>query len=164
MELLAAQTVIKKRQRGCLPLLMKADDAIEKNDAVRQFGAATPVLMVLTSDKGWPYSRDTIQDLPKDVFVNCEVERVWQIVKGDLTAWFSPHGGTDFTPERRVLIGTPGIGKSMAADSYLLYQLLHYDAEKLQMVAYRIAERTFLFDKTSRTVPAYGTTPVMRLL
>ncbi|RNC32547.1 retrotransposon hot spot (RHS) protein [Trypanosoma cruzi] len=91
----------------------KADDAIEKNDAVQQFGAAPPVLMVLTSEKGWPYSRNTIQDLPKDVFVNCEVERVWQIVKGDLTEWFSPHGGTDFKPERRVLIGTPGIGKSM---------------------------------------------------
>ncbi|KAF5218166.1 putative retrotransposon hot spot (RHS) protein [Trypanosoma cruzi] len=29
----------------------KADDAIEKNDAVQQFGAAPPVLMVLTSEK-----------------------------------------------------------------------------------------------------------------
>ncbi|PWU87960.1 putative retrotransposon hot spot protein (RHS) [Trypanosoma cruzi] len=99
----------------------EADDATEKNDAVQQSGAAPPVLMVLTSDKGWPYSRNTIQDLPNDVFVNCEVGRVWQIVKGDLTAWLSPHGGTDFTPKRRVLIGTPGIGKSVAAGSYLLY-------------------------------------------
>ncbi|PWV09267.1 putative retrotransposon hot spot protein (RHS) [Trypanosoma cruzi] len=99
----------------------KADDAIKKNDAVQQFGAAPPVLMVLASDKGWPYSWNTIQDLPKDFFVNCEVDRAWQIVKGDLTAWFSPHGGTDFTPKRRVLIGTPGIGKSVAAGSYLLY-------------------------------------------
>ncbi|PWV15234.1 putative retrotransposon hot spot protein (RHS) [Trypanosoma cruzi] len=108
----------------------KADDAIEENDAVQQFGAAPPVLMVLASYKGWPYSWNTIQDLPKDVFVNCEVERLWQIVKGDLTAWSSPHGGTDFTPKQRVLIGTPGIGKSVAAGSYLLYQLLHYDAEE----------------------------------
>ncbi|RNC58632.1 retrotransposon hot spot protein (RHS), partial [Trypanosoma cruzi] len=92
--------------------------------------------MVLASDKGWPYSWKTIQDPPKDVFVNCEVERLWQTVKGDLTAWFSPHGGTDFTPERRVLIGTPGIGKSMNAGSYLLYQLLHYDVEKLQVVVH----------------------------
>ncbi|PWV01166.1 putative retrotransposon hot spot protein (RHS) [Trypanosoma cruzi] len=60
----------------------KADDAIEKNDAVQQFGAASPVLMVLASEKGWPYSWNTIQDPPKDVFVNCEVERVWQIVRG----------------------------------------------------------------------------------
>ncbi|PWU93024.1 putative retrotransposon hot spot protein (RHS) [Trypanosoma cruzi] len=88
----------------------EADDAIEKNDAVQQFGAAPPVLMVLTSEKGWPYSRNTMHDLPKDVFVNCGVGRVWQIVKGDLTAWLSPHGGTDFTPKRRVLIETPGIG------------------------------------------------------
>ncbi|ESS62177.1 retrotransposon hot spot (RHS) protein [Trypanosoma cruzi Dm28c] len=34
----------------------KADDAIEENDAVQQFGAAPPVLMVLASEKGWPYS------------------------------------------------------------------------------------------------------------
>ncbi|ESS70432.1 retrotransposon hot spot (RHS) protein [Trypanosoma cruzi Dm28c] len=77
----------------------KADDAIEKNDAVQQIGAAPPVLMVLASEKGWPYSWHTIQDLPKDVFVNCEVDRAWQTVKRDLTKWFSPHGGTDFTPE-----------------------------------------------------------------
>ncbi|EKG07991.1 retrotransposon hot spot (RHS) protein, putative, partial [Trypanosoma cruzi] len=95
----------------------KADDAIEENDAVQQFGAAPPMLMVLASEKGWPYSWNTIQDLPKDVFVNCEVDRVWRIVKGDVTAWFSTHGGTDFTPKQRVLIGTPGIGKSMAAGS-----------------------------------------------
>ncbi|ESS60382.1 retrotransposon hot spot (RHS) protein [Trypanosoma cruzi Dm28c] len=114
----------------------KADDAIEENDAVQQFGAAPPVLMVLASEKGWPYSWHTIQDLPKDVFVNCEVERVWQIVKRDPTAWFSPHGMTDFKPGRRLLIWTPGIGKSVAAGSYLLYQLLHCDAEKIQVVVH----------------------------
>ncbi|PWU95728.1 putative retrotransposon hot spot (RHS) protein [Trypanosoma cruzi] len=151
MELLAAQTAIKKRQSGCLPLLMKADDAIEKNDAMQQFGAAPPVLMVLTSEKGWPYSRETIQDLPKDVFVNCEVDRVWQIVKGDITAWFSSHGGTDFRPERRVLIGTPGIGKSVAAGSYLLYQLLHCDAEKIQVVVHCFVD-AYVSDKNTRAV------------
>ncbi|PWV21314.1 putative retrotransposon hot spot protein (RHS) [Trypanosoma cruzi] len=45
----------------------KADDAIEENDAVQQFGAAPPVLMLLASEKGWPCSWHTIQDLPKDV-------------------------------------------------------------------------------------------------
>ncbi|PWV17602.1 putative retrotransposon hot spot protein (RHS) [Trypanosoma cruzi] len=112
--------------------------------------------MVLASDKGWPYSWKTIQDPPKDVFVNCEVERLWQTVKGDLTAWFSPHGGTDFTPERRVLIGTPGIGKSMNAGSYLLYQLLHYDVEKLQVVVHCFGGGdAYVFDKTIKTVTRY---------
>ncbi|PWV06193.1 putative retrotransposon hot spot protein (RHS) [Trypanosoma cruzi] len=135
----------------------KADDAIEKNDAVQQFGAAPPVLMVLASEKGWPYSWNTIQDPPKDVFVNCEVDRVWQIVKGDLTAWFSPHGGTDFKPERRVLIGTPGIGKSVAAGSHLLYQLLHCEAEKIQVVAYSYGGGdAYVSDKTTRAVTRYG--------
>ncbi|PWV14026.1 putative retrotransposon hot spot (RHS) protein [Trypanosoma cruzi] len=43
----------------------------------------------------------------------------------------------------------------MNAGSYLLYQLLHCDVEKLQVVVYFIADRTFLFDKTSRTVSTY---------
>ncbi|RNC41502.1 putative retrotransposon hot spot (RHS) protein, partial [Trypanosoma cruzi] len=131
-------------------------NTIEKNDAVQQFGAAPPVLMVLTSEKGWPCSWNTIQDLPKDVFVNCEVDRVWQIVKGDLTEWFSSHGGTEFTPKRRLLIGTLGIGKSVAAGSYLLYQLVHCDAKKLQVVAYSFGGSTmYLFDKTIKTVTKY---------
>ncbi|EKF98931.1 retrotransposon hot spot (RHS) protein, putative, partial [Trypanosoma cruzi] len=55
----------------------------------------------------------------------------------------------------RVLIGTPGIGKSMNVGSYLLYQLLHYDVEQLPMVVYFIAYRTFLFDKTAKMVSLY---------
>ncbi|PWU90840.1 putative retrotransposon hot spot protein (RHS) [Trypanosoma cruzi] len=110
-------------------------------------------LMVLASEKGWPCSWNTIQDLPKDIFVNCEVDRVWQIVRGDLTAWFSPHGETDFTPKRRVLIGTPGIGKSVAAGSYLLYQLLHCDVEKLQVVVHCFGGGdAYVPDKTTRAV------------
>ncbi|EAN83474.1 retrotransposon hot spot (RHS) protein, putative, partial [Trypanosoma cruzi] len=129
---------------------------LEKNDAVQQSGAARLRLMVLTSDKGWPctWNRKGVE-FTRDCYVNCEVDRVWQIVKGDLTKWFSSHGKADFEPKRRVLIGTPGIGKSMAAGSYLLYQLLHYDAKKLPMVVYFIADRKFLFDKTSRTVSTY---------
>ncbi|PWU88930.1 putative retrotransposon hot spot (RHS) protein [Trypanosoma cruzi] len=129
---------------------------LEKDDGVEQSGAARPRLMVLTSDKAWPYSWNRKEDKStRDCYVNCEVERVWQIVKDDLTEFFGTHGGTEFTPKRRLLIGTPGIGKSMAAGSYLLYQLLHYDAEQIQMVVYLIADRTFLFDKTSRTVSTY---------
>ncbi|PWU87402.1 putative retrotransposon hot spot (RHS) protein [Trypanosoma cruzi] len=73
-------------------------------------------------------------------------------VKRDLTEWFSSHGKAVFSPKKRVLIGTPGIGKSMNAGSYLLYQLLHYDAEKLPMVAYIIKNSVYLFDKTKQTV------------
>ncbi|RNE96540.1 retrotransposon hot spot (RHS) protein [Trypanosoma cruzi] len=134
----------------------KADDVIEKNDAVQQFGAAPPVLMALTSEKGWPYSWNTIQDLPKDVFVNCEVDRVWQTVRGDPTALFSPHGVTDFKPERRVLIGTPGIGKSMAAGLCPLYRLLHCDAEKLHLVVHCFGGGdAYVFDRATQTVTKY---------
>ncbi|RNF07948.1 retrotransposon hot spot protein (RHS) [Trypanosoma cruzi] len=129
----------------------KVGDAIEENDALQQIGAAPPVLMVLASEKGWPYSWHTIQDLPKNVFVNCGVDRVWQIVRGDITAWFSPHGVTDFTPKQRVLIGTPGIGKSVATGSYLLYQLLHCDVEKIQVVVHCFGD-AYLSDKTTRAV------------
>ncbi|EKG00620.1 retrotransposon hot spot (RHS) protein, putative, partial [Trypanosoma cruzi] len=128
---------------------------LEKDDSVEQSGAPRLRLMVLVSNKGWPYSWLLSKPI-LDCYVNCEVDRVWQIVKGDLTEWFSSHGESDFTPERRVLIGMPGIGKSMNAGSYLLYQLLHYDVKKLQVVAYRIAERSYLFDKTTETVTNYA--------
>ncbi|ESS61695.1 retrotransposon hot spot (RHS) protein [Trypanosoma cruzi] len=85
-------------------------DSFEKDDDVEQSGAAPPVLMVLTSDKGWPYSWNEVESLPY-CYVNCEVERVWQIVEHYLNEWFSIHGETDFKPKRRLLIGTPGIGK-----------------------------------------------------
>ncbi|EKF98869.1 retrotransposon hot spot (RHS) protein, putative [Trypanosoma cruzi] len=114
-------------------------------------------LMVLASEKGWPYSWNLIQGSSNDFFVNCEVDRVWQIVKGNLTAFFSSHGGTDFKFERRVLIGTPGIGKSVAAGSYLLYQLLHCDAEKLQVVVHCFGGGdAYVSDKTARAVTRYS--------
>ncbi|EKF32104.1 retrotransposon hot spot (RHS) protein, putative, partial [Trypanosoma cruzi marinkellei] len=122
-------------------------DNLEKDDGVEQSGAAPPRLMVLTSDKGWPYSWAGSEFI-RDCHVNCEVERVWQTVKRDLTEWLITNGGTYFEPKKRLLIGTPGIGKSMNAGSYLLYQLLHYDTKHLQMVLYVIKDRIFLFDKT----------------
>ncbi|PWU85606.1 putative retrotransposon hot spot (RHS) protein [Trypanosoma cruzi] len=134
-------------------------DSLEKDDGVEQSGAERLRLMVLTSENGWPYSWEQgVESLP-DCYVNCEVERVWQIVKGDLTEWFSPDAGAYFKPKRRVLIGTPGIGKSMAAGSYLIYQLLHYDAEQLPMVAYIIGSQSFLFDKITKTVSVYMDDP-----
>ncbi|RNC36455.1 retrotransposon hot spot protein (RHS) [Trypanosoma cruzi] len=118
-------------------------DSLEKDDGVEQSGAARPRLMVLASDEGWPYSwKWKENNSTRDCYVNCEVDRVWQIVKGDLTEWLSSHGRTDFTPKRRVLIGTPGIGKSMNAGSCLLYQLLQYDVEKLPVAVYSVGGST----------------------
>ncbi|PWU91498.1 putative retrotransposon hot spot protein (RHS,) [Trypanosoma cruzi] len=113
--------------------------------------------MVLTSDKGWPYTWKWKENKStRDFHVNCEVDRVWQIVKGGLAEWFSPDAETYFSPKKRVLIGTPGIGKSMAAGSYLLYQLLHYDVEKLPAVAYIFGENTtYVFDKIIKAVTRY---------
>ncbi|KAF8279277.1 putative retrotransposon hot spot (RHS) protein, partial [Trypanosoma cruzi] len=125
----------------------------ERDDGMLQFGAERLRLMVFTSDRGWPYSWEWEKHKSiHDCYVNCEVERAWRIVFDDLTECFSTYGGTDLKPKKRVLIGTPGIGKSMAAGSYLLYQLLHYDVEKLQVVVHRFGNTTYVFDKTIQTV------------
>ncbi|RNC52089.1 putative retrotransposon hot spot (RHS) protein, partial [Trypanosoma cruzi] len=134
----------------------KVGKTFEKDDGVQQSGAPRLKLMVLASDKGWPYKwGQGLNEFIHDCYVNCEVDRVWQTVKGYLTEWFSSHCKNKTSPDPLVLIGTPGIGKSMNAGSYLLYQLLHCDLEELQMVAYFIADQTFLFDKTARTVSLY---------
>ncbi|RNC61336.1 putative retrotransposon hot spot (RHS) protein [Trypanosoma cruzi] len=126
---------------------------LEKDDGVQQFVAALLRLMVLTSDKAWPYSWRNERKSTRDCYVNCEVERVWQIVRNDLTEWFSTHCENEFRPDLPVMIGTPGIGKSMAAGSYLLYQLLHYDAEQLPVVVYSFGgSTTYEFDKKTKTV------------
>ncbi|EKG01775.1 retrotransposon hot spot (RHS) protein, putative [Trypanosoma cruzi] len=129
---------------------------LERDDAAQQSGEVPPRLMVLASDKGWPYSWNVPHGAGNDLCVNWEVERVWQIVERDLTEWFSNfHLTLNSSPLLRVLIGTPGIGKSMNAGSYLLYQLLHYDVEKLQVVAYCFGETMYVFDKTTKTVTIY---------
>ncbi|KAF8283788.1 putative retrotransposon hot spot (RHS) protein [Trypanosoma cruzi] len=129
---------------------------LEKDDTVQQSGKAPPRLMVLTSDNGWPYTwGQGLNERIHDCYVNCEVDRVWQTVKGDLNGWLSSHGKKKTSPDPFVLIGTSGIGKSMNAGSYLLYQLLHCDAEQLPMVAYSVAEQTFLFDKIAKMVSLY---------
>ncbi|PWU84198.1 putative retrotransposon hot spot (RHS) protein [Trypanosoma cruzi] len=134
----------------------KVGETFERHDAVQQSGEATPVLMVLTSDKGWPYTLNAPYGCGNDLCVNCEVDRVWQIVLGDLTKWFSNFDLTlNSSPLPRVLIGTPGIGKSMNAGSYLLYQLLHYDVEKLQVVVHCFGIKMYVFDKTTKTMTIY---------
>ncbi|EAN98236.1 retrotransposon hot spot (RHS) protein, putative, partial [Trypanosoma cruzi] len=137
----------------------KVDDTLKKDDGVEQSGAPRPRLLVLTSDKAWPYSWAGSEHIC-DCYVDCEVDRVWQIVKGDLTKWFSSHGKAVFSPKKRLVIGTPGIGKSMNAGSYLFYRLLQYDVEKLPMVAYIIKNSVYLFDNTKKTVSDCGSEEV----
>ncbi|PWU87911.1 putative retrotransposon hot spot (RHS) protein [Trypanosoma cruzi] len=43
----------------------------------------------------------------------------------------------------------------MNAGSYLLYQLLHYDVEKLQVVVHCFGITMYVFDKTTKTVSKY---------
>ncbi|EKG00830.1 retrotransposon hot spot (RHS) protein, putative, partial [Trypanosoma cruzi] len=130
---------------------------LEKDDGVEQSGAERLRLMVLASDKGWPYSWNAPHRAGNYFFINSEVERVWQIIRNDLTKWFSNFDLTlNPSPLFRVLIGTPGIGKSMAAGSYILYQLLHYDVEKLQVVVHCFGGRdVYVFDKIAKTVTKY---------
>ncbi|EKF28774.1 retrotransposon hot spot (RHS) protein, putative [Trypanosoma cruzi marinkellei] len=132
-------------------------DTIEKDDGVQQSGAAPPSLMVLTSDKGWPYTlMKSKGEIISDCYVNSEVERVWQIVSSDLTEWFSNFDlSLNPSPARCLLNGTPGIGKSMAAGSYILYQLLHYDMDKIQVVVLCFGDTAYVFDKTAQTVTIY---------
>ncbi|KEG14520.1 retrotransposon hot spot (RHS) protein [Trypanosoma grayi] len=104
-------------------------------------------LMVLNSAKGWPYEFCRANS-KNDCYIGRETERVWRIIKHDLDKWFESCCGDAVGPEKRILIGTPGIGKSMGAGSYLLYQLLHYDKQRLPVVAYFIARKMYLFDKT----------------
>ncbi|ESS55478.1 retrotransposon hot spot (RHS) protein [Trypanosoma cruzi Dm28c] len=132
----------------------KSGYTLEKDDAVKQSGAARPRLMVLTSGKGWPYSWRENKPIA-DCYVSCEVDRVWRIFKGDATEWFSGRPEEHFTPHPRVLIGTPGIGNSVAAGSYLFYQLLHCNAEKLPMVAHFMVSGAYMSDMTARTVSEY---------
>ncbi|RNE97057.1 retrotransposon hot spot (RHS) protein, partial [Trypanosoma conorhini] len=121
------------------------------DDGAAQFSPPRPRLLVLTSEREWPYAWSNATSI-RDCYVYSEVERVWQIVRGDLDGSLGTHGGANSAPVRRVLTGTSGIGKSMAACSYLLYQLLHYDAEQLPTVAYFVGSRAFLFDKATKTM------------
>ncbi|PWV08159.1 putative retrotransposon hot spot (RHS) protein [Trypanosoma cruzi] len=132
---------------------------LEKDDGVEQSSAPRLRLMVLTFGEKWQFFG---RKASTDCYVNCEVDRVWQIVKGDLTELFSSRPEDHFTPHPRLLIGTPGIGKSMAAGSYLLYQLLHYDAELLPVVVFFIYGReAYVFDKTTETATSYTDKSIM---
>ncbi|KEG06940.1 retrotransposon hot spot (RHS) protein, partial [Trypanosoma grayi] len=83
----------------------------------------------------------------RDCYVTREVDRVWKIIENDIENWLVQNAGR-VRATLRLLIGTPGIGKSMGAGSYLLYQLLHYNKERLLFVAYVIKDFVYIFDKT----------------
>ncbi|ESS61207.1 retrotransposon hot spot (RHS) protein [Trypanosoma cruzi Dm28c] len=53
----------------------------EEDDGVQQSAAERLRLMVLAWDDGWPYTMNGLHRAGNDLCVNCEVERVWQIVK-----------------------------------------------------------------------------------
>ncbi|RNE97260.1 retrotransposon hot spot (RHS) protein [Trypanosoma rangeli] len=120
-----------------------------------QFFPPRPRLMILSFEKRWPYSLNHAVPIA-DCYINIEVHRVWKIVEGDLKGVFLPAERGPPCMRRRLLIGTPRIGKSMAAGSYLLYQLLHHDATKLHVVVYCFGrDFAYLFDRRTRTVTEY---------
>ncbi|KAH8620301.1 putative retrotransposon hot spot protein 4 (RHS4) [Trypanosoma vivax] len=102
-------------------------------------------LLVLTSDKGWPYTgfRPCSE---RDVFVRREVLRVWHVVRRELARW--PDDDSTFDPQPYVLVGTSGIGKSFCCASYLLHELLLYNAAKVPTVAYFVRGSVYIFHKT----------------
>ncbi|KAH9601007.1 Trypanosome RHS [Trypanosoma melophagium] len=104
--------------------------------------------MVLTSEIGWPYTKFSMKE-SCDIYVNKEVMRTCHKILKDLDEYFVDNVHAKKEPTPYVLIGTPGIGKSFAAGSFLLYQLLHYDAERLPVVAYFIHGGAYLFEKNS---------------
>ncbi|ORC84453.1 retrotransposon hot spot (RHS) protein [Trypanosoma theileri] len=105
-------------------------------------------MMVLTSEKGWPCTEFSMRR-SCDIYVNREVMRVWHKILKNLDECFGKrvHAGKELIPY--VLIGTPGIGKSFAAGSFLLYQLLHYNAKELPVIAYFIRGGAYLFENDS---------------
>ncbi|RNE97145.1 retrotransposon hot spot (RHS) protein [Trypanosoma conorhini] len=122
------------------------------DDDAEQIRAPRPRLMIVSSEAGWLYSLVMSQALT-DCYVNREVDRVWRIVQGDLDGEFVTEEKQYFDLRRRLVLGTPGIGKSMNAGSYILYQLLRYRTKKLNVVVYCFGgDLAYVFDKTKKSV------------
>ncbi|RNE99131.1 retrotransposon hot spot (RHS) protein [Trypanosoma conorhini] len=136
-------------------------DAIAKIEEEEDEGEASDVrleFLVLTSEKGWPYKKFAVAF--KEVFVRKEVVRVWNVLKEDIDGWPTA-AGSIFLRRAYVVVGTPGIGKSLAVGPFVLYQLLHYDAGKVPLVAYFVDGSMYLFHKTGEqagTVVKYTNT------
>ncbi|CCD11608.1 unnamed protein product [Trypanosoma congolense IL3000] len=122
------------------------------------------VMMVLSSPKGWPcllFRENGIQmkaarsltcyNAEGDAYIRKENLRVWHIVRRELDRWL---GGNEIV-RPFIVIGTPGIGKSFATGSLLLYQLLRYPSYDLKVVAYFVREKAYIFHREERRVVYY---------
>ncbi|CCD16004.1 unnamed protein product [Trypanosoma congolense IL3000] len=120
------------------------------------------VMAVLSSERGWPYGNFQRNEMPDtstlteydaacDAYIRRENLRVWHIVKKWLGMWME--SGRVVRPF--IVIGTPGIGKSFATGSLLLYQLLHYPSDDLKVVAYFVEGKAYIFHREERRVVYY---------
>ncbi|KAH8615813.1 putative retrotransposon hot spot protein 4 (RHS4) [Trypanosoma vivax] len=102
-------------------------------------------VFVLTSAMGWPYTRFEAANA-RCVFVRREMVRVWRVIEEQIQMW--PNCTPQCPSKPYILLGTPGIGKSFGCGSYLLHELLHYDAAKVPAVAYFVSGSAYIFHKT----------------
>ncbi|CCD16617.1 unnamed protein product [Trypanosoma congolense IL3000] len=122
------------------------------------------VMATLKSQKGWPYMLFSADEIQKekaeslteynavcDAYIRRENLRAWHIVKKGLVEWLN--GVKSVHPF--IVIGTPGIGKSFATGSLLLYQMLHYKPEWLKVVAYFVEGKAYIFHREDRRVVFY---------
>ncbi|KAH8606551.1 putative retrotransposon hot spot protein 4 (RHS4) [Trypanosoma vivax] len=126
-------------------------------------------IMVVSSEDGWPYTqfknetrsvdsnagvgRGGVLNAPRSnaVYIRREVVRVWYIVEKQTRAWYIKRKLVE--PRTCIVIGTPGIGKSFACGSFLLYQLLHYEGGLLDVVAYFIRDGAYVIHNARPGVP-----------
>ncbi|KAH8615796.1 putative retrotransposon hot spot protein 4 (RHS4) [Trypanosoma vivax] len=123
----------------------ECDMAAEHERKIPAGGRPRVEIFVLTSAMGWPYTKF----IPTNVcyvFVRREMVRVWHVVEQRIRMW--PNCTHQCPNKPYILLGTPGIGKSFGVGSYLLYELLHYDAAKVPAVAYFVGGCAYIFHKT----------------
>nr|AAL14357.1 RHS6a [Trypanosoma brucei] len=106
-------------------------------------------LLVLTSEMGWPYT-GFARGSNSDIFIRREELRVWNVVRNGIELWRTQRAlpGCLHFPRAYLAIGNPGIGKSQNLGSFILYNLLHYDAEELPVVAYFRGVAAYIFEKS----------------
>ncbi|KAH8615826.1 putative retrotransposon hot spot protein 4 (RHS4) [Trypanosoma vivax] len=127
-------------------------------------------IMVLSSEEGWPYTqfKNETENIDSNtasgkegllneegsnaVYIRREVVRVWYIVEEKMCAWYIERKLVE--PRTCIVIGTPGIGKSFACGSFLLYQLLHYEGGLLDVVAYFVRDSAYVIHNARPGVPA----------
>ncbi|CCD15550.1 unnamed protein product [Trypanosoma congolense IL3000] len=120
------------------------------------------VMAVLSSERGWPYGNFQRNEMPDtstlteydaacDAYIRRENLRVWHIVEKNIGEWLRDRGYV----HPFIVIGTPGIGKSFATGSLLLYQLLHYPSDDLKVVAYFVEGKAYIFHREERRVVYY---------